>query len=90
MRENRKYERHDMMLDVEVVWPGHGAITGTTDNVSDGGVLVTARFAPEQPPVGTVLNARVLAAGDGVEPPLLSARVIRSTGQILALEFIRE
>jgi PilZ domain len=90
MRENRKHERFDAFLEVEVTWPGHGTAKALTQDLSDGGVRLEPPFKPP-PPVGTVLEARLVATtGDGAEPPTLTARVVWVAPDAIGLMFVKD
>jgi hypothetical protein len=90
MRENRKYERFDAFLEVDITWPGHGTARARTHDLSDGGVRLEPPFNPP-PPVGTVLQARLAApAGDGADPPTLTARVVWVAPDAIGLMFVKD
>jgi hypothetical protein len=90
MHENRKHERFDAFLEVEVTWPGHGTARALTRDLSDGGVRLEPPFNPP-PPVGTVVQARLVAnTGDGAEPPTLSARVVWVAPDAIGLMFVKD
>jgi len=86
--ENRKHERFEAHLEVEVRCGDGRTAVGITRDLSDGGVLLSVRF--EAPPeVGEELEVCVAGpAGDGVERPVLKARVVRVTEDGLALAFL--
>jgi PilZ domain len=90
MRENRKHERFDAVLEVEVTWPGHGTARARTRDLSDGGVRLDPPFTPP-PPIGTLVQARLAApTGDGAEPPTLTARVVWVAPDAIGLQFIKD
>jgi len=90
MQENRKHERFDAFLEVEVTWPGHGTARARTRDLSDGGVRLETPFSPP-PPVGTVVQARLAApTGDGAEPPTLTARVMWVSPDAIGLMFVKD
>ena len=90
MRENRRHERFDAFLEVEVTWPGHGTSRALTRDLSDGGVRLEPPFTPP-PPVGTMVEARLVGpTGDGEAPPTLSARVVWTAPDAIGLMFLKE
>ena len=90
MNDKRRHERFDAYLEVEITWPGHGTARGLTRDLSEGGVRLDAPFNPP-PPVGTVVNTRLVGPmGSGEEPPVLTARVAWVSPDGMGLQFMKD
>ena len=86
--ENRKHLRIGLVVDIELTLPGHGEINVRTRNISDGGLYLVLDDI-EMPPVGTEVKVRLKnQLGDGEEPPINRAKVVRHENDGIGLEFL--
>jgi hypothetical protein len=86
MRDNRRHERIDFTVDVEVEIPGCGKQVLKTSNLSDGGLLLASAGCSPLPAVGTQLTIRVISGGGDM--PRVPARVVRVDEEGIAVEFL--
>lgn len=90
MRENRRDERYPITVEVEVMIPGfwkkRKRILRTLD-MSNSGVFLECSDQ-SCPPVGTELEVRISGPVGGEAPPVVRARVVRVTGDGMAVVFI--
>lgn len=90
MREHRRYERYPINVDVEVTIPRFlrkQRRRYRTRDMSDGGVFLESDGRPS-PPVGTVIEIRVVGQVGGQAPPVVRARVVRVTADGMAVHFL--
>jgi hypothetical protein len=87
MRENRKFERYELPLEIRVSWPGRAEQVGMTKDFSDGGAFVMVVFDPE-PPLDTFMELQMTSQVMGHDAPILRGRVIRIATDGIAFEFI--
>ncbi len=86
--EQRRHNRVEMRVDVEMVWPYHMTLRLYTRDLSHGGAFLESKDQPI-PPVGTEITLKALKPeGDGEEPPVIKAKVVRITADGFAVEFI--
>ncbi len=86
--ENRKHLRIGLIVDIDLTLPDQGLITVRTRNISDGGLFLVLDDV-ELPPVGTEVKVQLKnQLGDGEEPPVNRARVVRQEPSGIGLEFI--
>lgn len=86
--ENRKYLRIGLVVDIELTLPGQDTISVRTKNISDGGLYLILDDI-QLPAVGTEVKVRLKnQLGDGEEPPVNRARVVRHETGGIGLEFL--
>ena len=86
--ENRKHLRIGLIVDIELTLPEQGIITVRTRNISDGGLFLLLDDI-ELPEVGTEVKVRLKnQLGDGEEPPVNRAMVVRQEPEGIGLSFI--
>ena len=86
--DQRKHPRVGFVVDVELTIPDHDPIVVRTKNVSDGGLFIVIDDT-EMPPVGTEVTVRLKnQLGDGEEPPLNRALVVRKGPDGIGLAFV--
>lgn len=87
--ELRKHPRMEMRLDVEMVWPRHMTLRLYTRDLSNSGAYLEA-LDQEIPPIGTEVTMKaVKPEGDGEEPPVIKARIVRVMIDGFAVEFMK-
>ncbi len=87
-KEQRKHLRIGLIVDIEMTLPLKGIINVRTKNISDGGLFIVLDDT-EMPPIGTEVQVRLKnQLGDGEEPPINRARVVRHDPDGVGLEFI--
>lgn len=87
-KEQRKHLRIGLIVDIEMTLPLQGVINVRTKNISDGGLFLVLDNI-EIPPIGTEVQVRLQnQLGDGEEPPINRARVVRHEPDGIGLEFI--
>jgi hypothetical protein len=89
MGENRKHERYEENLEIKVTWPNKEINIGNTINFSDGGTFIRVNFTP-QPPADTIMLLQLNSLVGGNEAPILRARVVRTTAEGIAFEFVQD
>ncbi len=86
--ENRKHLRIGLVVEIELTLPGQAPIDVRTRNISDGGIYLVLDDI-ELPPVDTEVMVRLKnQLGDGEEPPVNRAKVVRQEPSGIGLEFI--
>lgn len=86
--EQRKHPRVGFVVDVELTVPDHDPVVVRTKNISDGGLYIVIDDT-EMPPVGTEVTVRLKNRfGDGEEPPLNRALVVRQGLDGIGLAFV--
>lgn len=86
--ENRKHLRIGLVVDIELTLPGHDPIDVRTRNISDGGLYLVLDDI-ELPPVDTEVMVRLKnQLGDGEEPPVNRAKVVRHEPSGIGLKFL--
>jgi len=86
--EQRKHLRIGLIVDIELTLPEQGQITVRTKNISDGGLFLILDSI-ELPPLGTEVQVRLKnQLGDGDEPPVNRAMVVRAEENGIGLEFL--
>jgi PilZ domain len=86
--EQRKHLRIGLIVDIELTLPGQDNITVRTKNISDGGLFLVLDNV-ELPPMGTEVQVRLKnQLGDGDEPPVNRAMVVRAESNGIGLEFM--
>jgi hypothetical protein len=91
MRENRRFERYPIEVEVEVVVPrplrDHKRLMRTRD-MSHGGLFIATDGDP-LPPMGSELRVRVIREESAAEEPMpvVRARVVRVSDEGMAVAF---
>jgi len=86
--ENRKHLRIGLVVDIELTLPEKGQVIVRTKNISDGGLFLILDDIV-LPPIGTEVQVRLQnQLGDGDEPPINRAMVVRSGPDGVGLEFL--
>ncbi len=86
--ENRKHLRIGLIVDIELTLPDQGVVTVRTRNISDGGLFLILDDI-QLPEVGTEVKVRLKnQLGDGEEPPINRAMVVRQEAEGVGLSFI--
>ena len=86
--ENRKHLRIGLVVDIELTLQGEDPIEVRTKNISDGGLFLVLDQI-ELPPVGTEVMVRLKnQLGDGEEPPINRAMVVRHDPDGIGLQFL--
>jgi c-di-GMP-binding flagellar brake protein YcgR len=86
--ENRRHLRIGLVVDIELTVQGQAPFHVRTKNISDGGLFLLLDDV-KLPPVGTEVKVRLKnQLGDGEEPPVNRARVVRHDPDGIGLEFI--
>ena len=86
--DNRKHLRIGLVVDIELTLPEKGLVIVRTKNISDGGLFLILDDI-EMPPIGTEVQVRLQnQLGDGEEPPVNRAMVVRNEGNGIGLEFL--
>lgn len=86
--ERRRYPRIPMAVEVELHRSGQPVCLVRTDDLSHGGVLLTLDH-DDRPPLGTLVQVRVVGTlGDGETPPLVAAVVVRHLNEGVAIQFV--
>ncbi len=87
MSEQRNTPRVDICVDVKITDTEGNTRTVKSQNVSNTGLFLTVD-AP-LPPVGSLINVQVTSMlGDGEEPPINQAKVIRHADMGIGLQFL--
>jgi len=86
--ENRKHLRIGLVVEIELTLPGNEPIDVRTRNISDGGLYIILDNI-ELPAIGTEVKVRLKnQLGDGEEPPLNHALVVRHETDGMGLQFL--
>ncbi len=87
-KEQRRHLRIGLVVDIELTLPDTTTLTVHTKNISDGGLFLVLDDV-SMPPVGTEVQVKLKnQLGDGEEPPINRARVVRHTPDGIGLIFI--
>lgn len=85
--ERRRFPRLPFTVEVEVQEPNGCKRLVETRDLGHGGLLLALDC--DVPPVGTEISLRIAGnLGDGIEPPLVRARVVRVTDAGVAVQFL--
>lgn len=86
--ENRKHLRIGLIVDIELTILGQDMVNVRTRNISDGGIYLILDDI-NLPEVGTEVKVRLKnQLGDGEEPPINRATVVRHEPDGIGLVFI--
>ena len=86
--DQRKHLRIGLVVEIELTFPGEQPIHVRTRNISDGGLFLILDEI-ETPELGTEVQVRLKnKLGDGEEPPVNRARVVRHDKDGIGLEFL--
>jgi len=86
--ENRKHLRIGLVVDIELTLPGEAPVEVRTRNISDGGLYIILDKI-ELPAIGTEVKVRLKnQLGDGEEPPVNRALVVRHETDGMGLQFL--
>lgn len=86
--ELRRHLRIGLAIDIELTLPDQGVVQVRTKNISDGGLFLVVESI-QLPAVGTEVKVRLKnQLGDGEEPPINRALVVRHESDGIGLEFI--
>ncbi len=86
-KNNREHIRTKLRADIKVSHPDVGDLNLHTENISDSGAYILAE-GHELPQPGELVQVQVQGMGSG-EAPVLTMRVIRTDGDGMGLEFVR-
>lgn len=87
MQNNRIHERFEVPLEIRVTWPGRAEQVAVTRDFSDGGAFLKVLFE-EEPAPGTMMDLQLTSQVMGHDAPVLKGRVIRTSANGIAFEFI--
>lgn len=86
--ENRKHLRIGLVVEIELTLSGKDPCDVRTRNISDGGLYILLDDI-QLPPIGTEVKVRLKnQLGDGEEPPVNRALVVRHESDGMGLQFI--
>lgn len=86
--ELRRHLRIGLVVEIELTLPGQAPQHVRTKNISDGGLFLVIEEV-KLPAVGTEVTVRLKnQLGDGEEPPLNRALVVRHESDGIGLEFV--
>ncbi|MDQ1362717.1 MAG: hypothetical protein QG652_577 [Pseudomonadota bacterium] len=86
--ELRRHLRIGLVVEIELTLPGAAPQIVRTKNISDGGLFLVIDEV-KLPAVGTEVKVRLKnQLGDGEEPPVNRAKVVRHDPDGMGLEFI--
>ena len=86
--ELRRHLRIGLVVEIELTLPGQKAANVLTKNISDGGLFLVVD-GTQLPAIGTEVKVRLKnQLGDGEEPPVNRAMVVRHEPDGIGLEFI--
>jgi len=86
--ENRKHLRIGLIVEIELTLPGQSMINVRTRNISDGGLYLILDDI-ELPDIDTEVKVRLKnQLGDGEEPPINRAKVVRHEQDGIGLVFL--
>lgn len=88
-QEKRRFERHEVQLDVELGFPSGEMLKACTKDVSDGGIFVMLEKS-QQPVIGEVIIIKLLDASHQLATkfPSDDAVVVRQEQGGIGLAFI--
>jgi len=87
MHDTRRHERYELPLEIRVTWPGKGERIGVAKDFSDGGAFLMVAFE-EEPSPDTIMELQLTAQVTGQAAPVLNGRVVRTTADGIAFEFV--
>lgn len=86
--ENRKHLRIGLVVEIELTLPDSPPMDVRTRNISDGGLYIILDKI-QLPAIGTEVMVRLKnQLGDGEEPPLNRALVVRHETDGMGLQFL--
>jgi len=86
--ENRKHLRIGLIVDIELTLPGQDMMNVRTRNISDGGLYLILDDI-NLPAINTEVKVRLKnQLGDGEEPPVNRAKVVRQEPDGIGLVFL--
>ena len=86
--ENRKHLRIGLIVEIELTLPGQSMVNVRTRNISDGGLYLILDDI-ELPAIDTEVKVRLKnQLGDGEEPPINRAKVVRHETDGIGLVFL--
>lgn len=86
--EQRRHLRIGLVVEIDLTLPDLGKVTVRTRNISDGGLFLVLDDI-EMPPIGTEVQVRLKnQLGDGEEPPVNRAKVVRHEPDGIGLAFL--
>lgn len=86
--ENRKHLRIGLVVEIELTLSGKDPFDVRTRNISDGGLYIILDDI-QLPPIGTEVKVRLKnQLGDGEEPPINRALVVRHESDGIGLQFL--
>lgn len=86
--EKRQHPRLPVEVEVELYRSGQSMCLVWTEDLSNGGVMLTMNGHGDWPPVGSRVQIRVSGLlGGGDEAPLVDAIVVRHTDAGIAVQF---
>ena len=86
-RERRRAERREIEVDATLTFEGLPPIKVKTQDLSTTGVLLHCGSQPV-PPLGSEVYVEITPFDDHVEPLIMQAKVVRISGDGIALEFM--
>ena len=87
-QEQRKHLRIGLVVDIELTKNDQNTVCVRTRNISDGGLFLVLDDV-ELPPIGTEVQVCLKnQLGDGEEPPVNRALVVRHEGGGVGLKFL--
>jgi len=86
--EQRRHLRIGLVVEIELTLPEQKKVVVRTRNISDGGLFLVLD-GTEMPPIGTEVQVRLKnQLGDGKEPPINRATVVRHGPDGIGLAFL--
>jgi hypothetical protein len=86
--DQREHPRMEMCFSVEVRYEGHAPQVLCTRDLSHGGAFILKGTDP-LPPVGAMVTVKAQKPeGDGADPPVIKARVVRKDDDGIGVQFI--
>lgn len=86
--ENRKHLRIGLVVEIELTLPDKAPVDVRTRNISDGGLYIILDKL-DLPAIGTEVQVRLKnQMGDGEEPPINRALVVRHETDGIGLQFL--
>ncbi len=87
-QEQRRHLRIGIVVDIDLTPSGQDTICVRTRNISDGGLFLVLDDT-ELPPIGSEVQVCLKnQLGDGEEPPVNRARVVRHEDGGIGLQFL--
>lgn len=85
---NRKHHRIGVIVDIDLIIPNQETITVKTRNISDGGLYLIIDDI-DLPEIDSIVKVRLKnQMGDGEQPPINEARVVRHETDGVGLMFL--